>query len=165
MRLCKGLSAGRVGGVEQRAVGKDNPHRPYRVVTVVLDAVARSAGVVCQDTANLRRIDRCRFRPDLPVVTLQHPVGRCSGKAYTECGGFPVVGDGRKSKSLTALHQDGIGDGLSTQAGTCRLEGDWDILPAAELHQPDNLRFAVDFDYSPGNQSIQSGIAPFAQPG
>jgi len=136
VRAAERRHAGGLFGVQQRAVGQDDPRAGQRVVAVVAHAAAHAAGVVGGDAADLGRIDGGRVGPDLAAEGRQQPVG--------------VRADDSR------LQADG--DGLPRQAGAGSAAGQRRRVAAAGGEHLLHLVLAVDGDHQLRHEAIEARV-------
>ena len=102
-------------GVDERAVGEEEHERVERVVGVVDDATAHPRGVVGQDSAHHRRVDRRGIGSEAIAERRQDPVQVAAHDSRLRPHAATLVENAAGPPVRGELHEDVVGHGLPGQ--------------------------------------------------
>ena len=156
--LREGGDAGRILGVEQRAVGQHDAQAGQRAVAVLRRAAAHAGGVVGGDAADLGGADRGRVGADLAPERSETAIDLAADDAGAGHDRGRIVIDRAGREAFADQRQHAVADRLAGEAGAGGAEGDGGVvLPGCGQH-----RFQVVFRFDDGDdlrdQAVETGI-------
>ena len=160
----EGGAAGRVAGIEHRAVGQHDTHPRQRVIAVLCRAAAHAAGVVGRDAADHGGVDRRRVGPDLAAVRREPPVGHRTDHAGPQRDGQRVGAELDLAPAVAWQHQHRVAERLARQAGACRAKGHRCVEPGAAFEQAPDFGLALGHHHQLRHQAVEAGVAAPGQP-
>ncbi|MNZ69971.1 hypothetical protein D3C78_882890 [compost metagenome] len=163
--LPEGAHAGRILAVHHRAVGQHQAQAGEGLVAVLRGAAAHAAGVVGDDAADLRRVDRRRVRADLALERRQHGVGLGADDAGLQADLRAIGADVAAVPVVAEDDQHRVADRLAGQAGAGGAEGHRHLLGVGQLEQFDHLALGLDAQHQLGDQPVEAGVGAEGQGG
>ena len=146
--------------IEDRSVEQDESQRIDRLIAVLLCPAAHAAGVVGDDSADLRACNGCRIGSYLASERGKRGVGSPARRAGTECDVRSFFGNPHLSPiGSIELHQHRIGDRLSGKTGAACAKGDSDAVSTRSGKHGLHLVLVAHEHDEARQQTIEGGVA------
>ena len=153
-----------VAGIEHRAVCQYDAGGEEYFIAVGMCAAVHAGGVVHNDAAYHGAFYGSRVWGEFPSEGRQQLIDPLPGNAGLQ-GDFLVVG--RQAVLLPVFagyDKYGVADCLSGQAGSCRPEGDGQVVAACQFQQAGDFFFALRTDYDLRDEAVEACIRTPSQP-
>ena len=151
-------NAGGILAVDHGAIGQHDAQAGECFVGVLRRTAAHAAGIVGDDAADLRGIDRGRIRADLALERCQHGVGVGADDAGLQADLLAAVANLAAVPVVAEHDQHRVADRLAGQAGAGGAESHRDVFRVGQLEQGDHLGFGFDAHHQLGDQPVKAGV-------